>query len=305
MGTNSSLPTSVLSIKFFNENENIYEVERDLKGIVRLLDDIHPIDDVIIQFIGELVYTTYARKGRSTITTDNQVPFFLKTIQYQPSEKHEKNQYEFSFYLNSYLPPSFEQLHSQGPFIHYFIRIRSLNHHFKEDFPIIIRRSPQNLVGSVRHIKNQPFDSIQFNVHLENNLALMGQNLPFQIDLHNPTRRTIDRISCKFVQIRKLGPAKEERKVLFKENLIHFDKFKDEDYHGKFQVTIPFGVNPTCTFHLPNQWFIFVYYEIIIKIHQRGFSKSSSLTVPVLIDYQSNVKSDLNSTHIDQSQSVS
>ncbi|UJR35012.1 hypothetical protein I4U23_027788 [Adineta vaga] len=288
MGSTSSFSTSMLSIHLLNGHDTVYEPEEDLNGTVQFITDIHLIDDILIQFTGELVYTSYERKGQSTITTNRQVPFLVRTIHHKTSEK---NQYQFSFQLNSSLPASFEQLNPQGPYIHYFLRIRSLNHQFKQDFPILIKRPTQILLGHVQQIQNQPLNNVQVNVTLENNLGLIGQNLPFQIDLHNPNSRTIDRISLKLIQIRKLGPVKEERTVLLKEDLIHFDKFKGEHYNGKFHINIPYEINPTCSYHLPNQWFIFVHYELYIKVHRRGFSKNPSLSIPILINYQNDLTS--------------
>ncbi|CAF1308766.1 unnamed protein product [Adineta steineri] len=293
MGSNYSLLTSNISIEFLNENSNIYETGQNINGFIEFNDDDdnnNQIEHIIIELIGELVYTNYRRKGRSTLVTTHQVPFFIQIINLNMKKQEKK--LNFNFYLNEYLPSSFEQNHFQGSYIHYFIRIRSLDNHLKKDFPIIIKRSLEIVQGKFLEIENKNLDNIQLKFILKNNLAFIGQHLPFQIDLHNPNHRTIHRISLTLIQLRKLGPIKEERTIILKENLINFNKFQDEHYSQHFQIHIPYGINSSCSYFIPNksfQWLIFVQYEIYIKVHIRGINKNTSLTIPIVINHKTDV----------------
>ena len=301
MGSNNSASTSNISIEFSEKNKSVYQTGESIEGIIHFNNNDNlefDVENCIIELIGELIYTSYKRQGSSTIVTTEEIHFFSNRIVLHSDNeknrfilKNSNNKWKFSFCLSNELPSSFEQIHLQGPFIHYFIRIRGLSNHLKKelkkDFPIVVQRPLQRINSIPFQIQNTNRKNLHCNVSLENNLAIIGQQLPIQIHLYNPNRLAIQRISLALVQLRKLGPIKEERQVLFKQNLKHFHHFQDENYNENFQIDIPYGINPSCSYYLlikSLRWLIFLQYELHIKVHINGIKTSISLTVPLVIN---------------------
>lgn len=240
MGSNTSISTRNISIEFFNENKNIYQLGEYVEGIIEFNNDEFELFNLTIELIGELVYTINERKGRTTLTTTQKIPFFIKRIVLHSQNdkkkfllRNENNKWKFNFYLSNEIPSSFPQINPQGPFIHYFIRVKSLfdqtNFIFKKDFPIIVQHPSQLINSFPLQIKNTFKKDLQLNLTIEKNSAFIGQDLKIQMDLHNPNNIKINRISLNLIQLRKLGPVREERQSLLKQSLTNFDKFKD--YH--------------------------------------------------------------------------
>ena len=230
MGSNNSISTRNISVEFFHENKNIYQLGEYVEGIIQFNNDNNDEFELLnltIELIGELVYTINERKGRTTLTTTQKIPFFIKRISQNDKKKflskNENNKWKFNFYLSNEIPSSFPQINPQGPFIHYFIRVKSLfdqtNFIFKKDFPIIVQR-PSQLINSLPlQIKNTFKEDLQLNLTIEKDSGFIGQDLKMQMDLYNPNNIKINRISLNLIQLRKLGPVKEERQSLLKQYL--------------------------------------------------------------------------------------
>jgi hypothetical protein len=134
--------------------------------------------------------------------------------------------------------------------------------------------------------KGQNGKDVQLHAFFQKNTAVAGENLSLCIDLQNPNRATITRVSLTFIQQRLLGPAGREEVVLCKQDLNDIHNFQEEQLHGKYEFRVPEKVVPTCS-SMPPQWSsrkpLVISYELHLEAHVHGLCTNVHLRLPLTI----------------------
>jgi hypothetical protein len=127
---------------------------------------------------------------------------------------------------------------------------------------------------------------VQLHAFLQKNTVIAGENLSLCVDLHNPNRAIITRVSLTFIQYQLLGPAGKEEIVLRKEDLNDIHNFQEEQWHGKHEFRVSDKVVPTCSY-IPSQWSarkpLTVSYELHLEAHVHGLCTNVHLQLPLTI----------------------
>ncbi len=296
IGSSSGGLKSIIICRFSGNGHNVFWTGEFVEGTIKLLNNDNndsKLKSIDAQLIGEFVYKT--RAGKST-TTHRKT--FFKKILILRSDGDQNNflltygdhVWPFRFLLNDLLPSSLEQTSHDGPYVHYFLSIvfvrpewyRSNN---GKTFPVVVKHAspPVNVTQLEEQKTNRK--GVYLQVILHNSAVNAGKNFSFAVDVRNPKRYLIRRISVKLVQIRRLGPTRETQSNLTNRDLEKIHQFRDTNFHENFQLFVPHTVPPTFSFHSSSYDTVslILHYELHFEAHLRGFFTNIRLQLPLIV----------------------
>lgn len=301
MGSEFSVLADNISIEFDKQYSSIYQTGETVSGKVEFLNNAQvelKLKNIIIELVGNLVYTTSRGSGHSRTTDIHAVPFFTEKQIVRSANKEDSfilesgnHTWPFALHLADSLPPTLEQTRYNGPYVRYVVRVQLVvPQWYKKNIQQTSFITVHSLSSSMPTIKSQDNNKNRKDVHLEaflqNNVAVSGKNVSLDLDLHNPTHVTIIRVSLTLIQQRLLGPAGKEDIVVLKKDLNGIQDFQGEHLHNKFEFQLPTNIPSTysCT---PPQWSarkpLEVNYELHLEAHIAGFFTNVELRLPITV----------------------
>ncbi|CAF4790194.1 unnamed protein product [Rotaria sp. Silwood1] len=202
-----------------------------------------------------------------------------------------KHIWPFSFHLDDSLPPTMTQNDHQGPCIRYVLcaRLKQSDRckmNVEQRYPIMIQRSTTSLRVTHLEVEDENQKGVQLHAFLHKNVAVAGECFSFELDLYNPNRMTIHRISAKLIRERILGLTKEKNVISLTTNLLDVYDFQDEYLCGNFELLLP--KKPVTSFSwetepYPSQNPLTMRYELRLEAHMHDRLNNIRLQVPLII----------------------
>ncbi|CAF4633394.1 unnamed protein product, partial [Rotaria sp. Silwood2] len=104
----------------------------------------------------------------------------------------------------------------------------------EQRYPIVVQRSITSVPATHLEDQDENRKGVGLHVFLEKNVVVAGEHFSLQVDLYNPKRAIIHRISAILVQERILGPT-------------------DEHSRGNFTLLLPKSTVPSFSWK-PTRW---------------------------------------------------
>ncbi|CAF3849914.1 unnamed protein product [Rotaria sp. Silwood1] len=127
---------------------------------------------------------------------------------------------------------------------------------------------------------------VRLQAFLHKNIAVAGEYFSLQLDLYNPNRITIHRISAALVQERILGPTEEKNVILLTKNLLDVYDSQDEHLYGNFQLLLPKKLVASFSWK-PTEWPfrspLIVRYKLHLEANMHSSFNNIRLQVPLII----------------------
>jgi hypothetical protein len=301
MGSGCSALEENILFEFDKKYTVVYQTGELISGTVRFLNDGQvelKLKNIIIEVVGELIYTTTRGPNLAKSTDIHVVPFFTeRQIVRSANTKSDfalesgNHTWPFALRLAASLPSTLEQTRPNGPYVRYVVRVRlNQSEWYKRNIQkasfIVVQclSSPMCTIPSGDENKNGK--SVHLHAVLQKNIVIAGEKLSLCIDLNNPNRATISRISLTFIQQQRLGPAGKDDVVLLKQNLKDIDDFHGEHLQNKFEFRLPDKIVPSCSC-IPPQWSakrpLVVSYELHVEAHVHGLCYNVTLRLPLTV----------------------
>lgn len=261
-----------------------------------------------IILVGEIVYNTSERSGKSTSRTTHRVIFFEEDFfsdvignesdVFLPIGRHT---WSFSGLLDNRLLSSTDKTDMTSPLVHYFIRIemihiKSHKKNIYKNFFINVRHNSSPFVNVTRVEKQEESAYLHIYVTLPKNHVVTGNKLILDIDLRNPNQVLVYSISAYLVQIWYIRSTKKPGDTLFygnqqKNQIFHrklegTQSFRGEHFYRSFELFVPPTVPPTCSIEHPSsptRAEIVLRYELLIKVYASGLFSEIEMKIPVIV----------------------
>jgi hypothetical protein len=302
IGSSSGGLKSNIICRFSGNDHNIFWTGDFVSGTIELVNNDYKdlkLKSIDAQLIGEFVYTkeTVQNWNKSSRTTYRETFFKKVLILRSDGGKNSflltygNHVWPFRFLLNAFLPSSVEQTRFDGPYVHYFLRIVFVRPEWyrwniEKTFPIVVKHVSPPVNATQLEGQKTNRKGVRLQVILHNSAVSNGKNFSFAVDIRNAKRHLIRRISMKLVQIRHLGPTREEQSYLIDRDLEKIHRFRDTNFHENFQLYVPHTALPTFSFHLSSSYdtmSLVVHYELRFEAHLRGFFTNIRLQLPLIV----------------------
>ncbi|CAF4152402.1 unnamed protein product [Rotaria sp. Silwood2] len=156
----------------------------------------------------------------------------------------------------------------------------------EQRYPIVVQRSITSVPATHLEDQNENRKGVRLHVFLEKNVVVAGEHFSLQVDLYNPKRAIIHRISAILVQERILGPTVEKNVILVTKNLTNVFDFQDEHSRGNFTLLLPKSTVPSFSWK-PTRWPfrnpLIVCYKLLLEAHIHGPFNNVRLQFPLII----------------------
>ncbi|CAF1309439.1 unnamed protein product [Adineta steineri] len=309
----------LLTCQFDNQNKNRYWSGDNISGTIEFINNHYPelkLRSINITLVGMFVYTTSSKTGNKGLSkkTKHEVLFFEKDLIVKSINN--ENQFvlplgnytwSFSSRLDQPLPPSIEQFKTSTPSIRYFVRVKMVRpewykRDFYKEFPIIVRDNsswPANVTRFEKQSESRR--GIQARVNFPKTVVAAGNRLSFDVDLHNPQKAPVRRISATLTQIWEIGRIKTVRLELLDTKLEKFESLSIENFHKTFELNVPDNIPATFSSSLTSSSthiLVAVHYELTIKVDIDGIFTNTNLEVPLIITNAIEKKNTTNSVFV-------
>jgi hypothetical protein len=269
------------------------------------------LDEIFLEFIGELGYTTQETRRRHDndgrahtehYTEYHRIPFItirFPVVQPQYGQREltlYRGQYSwpFEFLIPQCLPPSSVPSTITYPYVKYYTRIVLDKPWYKPNakqvhnliiFPRVNLHDIQPAQQSVpfSHINRK---KVQLHGCLVKGGVTPGEKLSIHMDLHNPKQSEIKRIEATLYQHRQVAQS-HHAEVIFRTDLPNLREFNGKEFHQTFDLQIPaVQLAPTYTY-MPQccgpSLAICYHYELKLEVKSRGLFTDFKVNVPVIV----------------------
>ncbi|CAF3808860.1 unnamed protein product [Rotaria sp. Silwood1] len=197
----------------------------------------------------------------------------------------------FSFHLDDSLPSTMTRNDHQGPYIRYFLCARLKQSDWykmnvEQRYPIIIQRSTTSLRITHLEVEDENQKGVQLHAFLHKNVAVAGECFSFELDLYNPNRMAIHRISAKLIRERILARTEEKNIIPLIKNLLDTYNFQDEHLYGNFKLLLPKETVASFSWETeprPARNSLTMSYELCLEAHMHDRLNNIRLQVPLII----------------------
>lgn len=260
------------------------------------------VQKIYAEFVGRTIHTTYVYNGSSVVPVVNKDLFFnqMMILEEKPDEINLDNGFHswpVSFSPPSLLPPSLNQLTSDGPYLDYKIRVvversEKLHKNISQKIPVHLIAHP----SSYLHPSFLPVEA-ENKTHSDIILhtALNNQNNPIKpndtcfldVELHNPKHIKIKCLSIDLVQNRTLWKAGHCSLKVPLSNPPDLQEFSGENYRQTLPLVIPDDDRIISSFrYLPSstsEKLIAVEYVLKLEIKAHGLFNNIVQNIPVIV----------------------
>ncbi|CAF2105994.1 unnamed protein product [Rotaria magnacalcarata] len=298
---NSALMGINISLRLSEQNKQFYRTDEIVSGKVECSDNMDTevrLKNVTIELIGELVHPTHETRHIESSSTTHCIRFFTKRLCIHSADELMEytlrlgnHRWPFSFPLDDSLPPTVKPAGYLSPFIRYFICVRLIRADWQKariekHFPIVIQRAVTPPRAIHLEYEDENRKGVRFYVFLPKNIAVIGKYFSLNIDLYNPRRITIHRITAVLIEERILGPSKEKNLIVLKNNVTDIVDFQGEHLHGTFKFILPDSIVASFSWK-PASWpfrnpFI-LRYELNLEAHIHGSFNNIMIRSPLTI----------------------
>lgn len=297
----------------FNRPNLFYYAGEQISGNISFQNthDKLTLDEIFIELIGELGYTTRETRRRHDsnghphtehYTEYHRIPFLtlrLPVVQPQYGQREVtlyrgQHSWPFELQIPQCLPPSSIPSTITYPYVKYYTRIVLDKPWYKPNakqvytFIIFPRVNLHHI-----HLAQQPVPfshinrkKVQLQGYLVQGGVTPGDKLSVHIDLLNPKRVEIKRIEATLYQHRQVAQS-HHSEVIFRMDLPNFREFNGTEYHQTFDLQIPaVQLAPTYTY-MPQccgaSLTIGFHYDLKLEVKARGLFTDFKVNVPVIV----------------------
>ena len=205
----------------------------------------------------------------------------------------------FTFRLNKYLPPTFKKSHYSSAFVFYYInfvfeRPGWYNKKIEKCFSLNIQHSSSLTNAKKIEEEKTNREGTHFHVVLHNNMVVAGETFSLEINLRNPKKASIYRISGTLLQIVSGGGVTKRTAVLHKQNLDRHGLFRVEKLQQQFELHVPLEAASTwvanSTYGFPKSNPFNVRHTLQVDTYIRGFFTNIRLQLPLTIIYANEIQ---------------
>jgi hypothetical protein len=292
-----------IKCRFPEKNQNVFWTGELISGFIDFVNIDHAnlkLERINAELIGEFVYKVVKKTNKSESTSKSQLRFYSERILVHPiggqskfSVPYGSHSWPFQIRLSNSLPPSVQTTDSNDPFIHYFLLITFVRPEFlksnvEKTCPIAVVKNsplPVNVIKPKEEGKSRK--DVHLRIILHKNVVVAGQNILFDVELKNPKKKRINRISVSLIQTLELGPTNTNQLYVVKQDLEKIQKFEWTHFNDTFQLQVPRTTLPTFSFSLPTnstqQWRAAASYLLKFEAHRPGWFTNIALSLPVNI----------------------
>ncbi|CAF1164593.1 unnamed protein product [Adineta steineri] len=277
-----------------------------IAGTVEYAHGKHPewnITNVSVELFGKVSYYDFFTKtSRRTYDFLNE-RLMLRSASDSKDLLPEFRNYSwpFSFRLNKSLPPTIEKMSYTSTYVVYYInfvfeRPGWYNKNIEKRFNVNIQHSmPLTNAKKVEQQKTNR-NGAHLHVILHKNIVVVGKTFSFEINLHNPKKASVYRISAALLQIVSGGGFAKKTATLHEQNLDRYGLFRAEKLQQQFKLHVPLKAASTWvanyTYGFPKNKPFIVRHNLQIKAYIRGFLTNIRLQLPLTIIYTNETQTD-------------
>ncbi|CAF3296380.1 unnamed protein product [Rotaria sp. Silwood2] len=280
-------------------NQTVFWTGQFVSGMIEFNNYDHQelrLKSINAELIGEFVRLKAISKG---VRSETKIIVFKEELNlYSISDQdsslltYENHKWPFRFFLNNFIPPSIEKNRISDSYIHYFLRIKLIKpewykRNIQKTILITVKHasSPVNATRFMLEDKNR--NNVYLRIILQKQIAIVGKNFSFEVDIQNPKQAMIRRISVTLTHYFEFGSYLCQKLKLIDKPLEKIRRLRSIHFHDNFQLYIPHTASPTFSFYPPsdNKNFpISVRYELRFVATIRGFFTNIRLQVPLIIN---------------------
>lgn len=294
--------------RFAEKNRTFFWTGEELTGNIEFLNSEYKklsLKRIEVKLIGEFVYGVRQRSSNITGDDSRQEIFFSKKLFLQSSNgatefvlSYGDHQWPFQFLLDDDLPPSLEQNIYNGSSIRYslqieFVRPEWLKVNLRKTIPIVVKYKSTSRSAVQLEAQDKSRKGVIFHVVLQQKLVTAGNDFSFDIDVRNPKKALIRRISMTLIQTLDLDPTDRKLSTLLEKNLEKTHRVRSTHLKENFQLQMPRSAPPTFTFHFPSsseKLSIGVSYKLQFEVHLRGFFTNIRVQLPLIVAQHSQIE---------------
>ncbi|CAF3440843.1 unnamed protein product [Rotaria socialis] len=299
--SNSALMGIDISLRLSERNKQFYRTDEIVSGKIECFDNMDAemrLKNVTIELVGELVHPTHETTHIERSPTTHRICFFTKRLCIHSADEQMEytlrlgnHRWPFSFSLDDSLPPTVKSAGYQSPSICYFICVRLIradwhNARIEKHFPIVIQRAVTPPRAIHLEYEDENRKGVRFRVVFPKNIAVIGKYFSLNVDLYNPRRITIHRITAVLIEERILGSSKEKNLIVLKNNIIDIVDFQGEHLHETFKFILPDSIVASFSWKSANWPFrnpFIVRYELNLEAHIHGPFNNIIIQAPLTI----------------------
>ncbi|CAF0866847.1 unnamed protein product [Adineta ricciae] len=310
MGSGVTTLQDNVTFQFDKKYSTIYKTSETVSGKVKFQNDGQielKLKNIMIEIAGEIVYYTLRGPNLAKSSDIHVRPFFneqhiLRSGDAQSSFLLEQGEHiwPFSFCLPDNLPSTLAQSRIKGPSIRYVVRVHFVPSDWlkrriqKASFILVQYHSSPMLSNEIRN-ESQNSKNIDLQATLHEDFVTPGEKCPLTVNINNPNRVTITRLSMTLIQYQNLGAAGEDEVTVIKKDLNGIDNFQGDKWQNEFQIQIPERIVSSYT-GIPSQWSsrkpLVIRYELCLEAHCTGLFTNVCVRLPFAVGHQKQKKVD-------------
>lgn len=255
------------------------------------------ITNISVQLFGKVSYYNFFTKGsRSTYTFLGEEIILRSASDSKDLLPASQNySWSFTFNLNPSLPPTVRNIkYMTSTYVVYYVNFVFeqpgwYNKKIEKRFNIHIQRSSS--WTSAKRVEEQKTNREGTHLHaiIPNNMVVVGESFALEINLRNPKKASVYRISATLLQIVSGGGVRKDTVVLHQQNLEREGLFRAEKLHQQFELPVPLKASSTwvanSTYGFPKGKPLIVSHQLQVEAHIRGFRTNIRLQLPLTVIY--------------------
>ncbi len=298
---NGGLESNIMC-RFSEQNQTVFWTGEFVSGNIEFINSDHQelkLKSIDVELIGLLVYKNVltGTRNRARISTSRKT-FFNQRLNLNSANARDdfllpygNHKWPFRFFLNDSLPPSLKPKKSSDSYIHYFLKIVFVRpewykKNIKKSIPIVVKRASSPVDATKVEAQGKNRKGLHLHVILQKSAVAAGKNVSFDVQIQNPKKVLINRITVTLAQHLILGPAQKRRLNLLNETLKTLNQFKNPHFHENFQFHVPHTTPPTFSFNISSsdrEPPIIISYKLHFEAHLDGFYTNIRLQLPLTI----------------------
>ncbi|CAF1164575.1 unnamed protein product [Adineta steineri] len=293
-------PTFDAKCKFARRQHTTFWTGGTVAGTVEYTDSEHTewnITHISAELHGRIEFKTnfLDKKRRRGYTFSDKRFIFRSAIDSKDFLSTTGNySWRFTFRLSKFLPPTIKQTHSKGAELTYYIalifeRPGWYRANIRKQCYIDIQHLSS--LTNAKKVEEQKTNrkGVHLHVILYKNIVAVGKNISIEVNLRNPKKKLIRRITATLFQIVSGGCIRKERAVLSQQNLEGIRSFRGETFHQQLELPVPLKAASTWDADSSNGFLkckpLVVSHKLQVEADIRGFYTNIRLEFPLTIIY--------------------
>ncbi|CAF1494226.1 unnamed protein product [Adineta steineri] len=284
--------------QFTGQQHNTFWTGDMLSGTIEYAHSEHPkwnITDITAELAGRIEYKAgfldkKTRRGYNFLDKRFILRVASDAKHILPASRNYS--WPFGLRLDKSLPPTIEKIDSNSAEIKYYIYLKFERPNWYkmsiEKYCSINIRHLSSLTNP-KKIEEQKTNrkGVHLHVTLHENIVAVGKNISMEVNLHNPKKKPIRRITATLFQIVSGGCITKEHVVLHKQNLKEIRSFRGETFYQQLELPVPLKAASTWAADSSNGFLkckpLVVSHKILVEAHIRGFYTNIRLEFPLTI----------------------